>query len=89
MLGLSKLARIATIFSRRLQVQERLTENIALAIESIIKPQGVGVIIEATHTCMMMRGVKKSNAVATTKWMTGVLQEDTAAKQEFYCLLNR
>ncbi|KAL3479395.1 GTP cyclohydrolase 1 1 [Aspergillus californicus] len=88
-LGLSKLARIASIFSRRLQVQERLTENVALAIESILKPHGVGVIIEATHMCMIMRGVKKSNAVATTKWMTGVLQEDTAAKKEFYSLLNR
>lgn len=88
-LGLSKLARIADMFSRRLQVQERLTENVALAIESILKPRGVGVVIEATHMCMIMRGVKKSNAVTTTKWMTGILHVDPAAKQEFYSLLNR
>ncbi|KAL4912604.1 GTP cyclohydrolase 1 [Aspergillus aurantiobrunneus] len=88
-LGLSKLARIADMFSRRLQVQERLTENVALAIESILKPRGVGVVIEATHMCMIMRGVKKSNAVTTTKWMTGILDVDPAAKQEFYSLLNR
>ncbi|KAL5334264.1 GTP cyclohydrolase 1 [Aspergillus crustosus] len=88
-LGLSKLARIADMFSRRLQVQERLTENVALAIESILKPRGVGVVIEATHMCMIMRGVKTSNAVTTTKWMTGILHVDPAAKQEFYSLLNR
>lgn len=77
------------MFSRRLQVQERLTENVALAIENILKPRGVGVVIEATHMCMIMRGVKKSNAVTTTKRMTGILDVDPTAKQEFYSLLNR
>lgn len=88
-LGLSKLAHIADLFSHCLQVQERLTEDVALAIESILKPRGVGVVIKATHMCMIMRGVKKSNAVTMTKWMTGILQVDPAAKQEFYSLLNR
>jgi GTP cyclohydrolase I len=86
-LGLSKFARIAEAYSCRLQVQERLTKEVADAIEKILDPLGVAVIIEATHFCMSMRGVKKS-AVTKTTWMSGLLKKDKAARQEFYALLH-
>ncbi|KAL2782575.1 hypothetical protein BJX66DRAFT_320324 [Aspergillus keveii] len=87
-LGLSKFARIAEAYSQRLQVQERLTKEVADAIEKILTPLGVAVIIEATHFCMIMRGVKKLGAVTKTAWMSGLLKNDTGAREEFYALLN-
>jgi GTP cyclohydrolase I len=87
-LGLSKFARIAEAYSRRLQVQERLTKEVADEIEKILTPLGVAVVIEATHFCMSMRGVKKPGAVTKTTWMSGLLKKDKAARQEFYALLN-
>lgn len=81
--GLSKLPRIVDVFARRLQVQERLTRQIADAIFEYLNPAGVGVIIEACHLCMMMRGVQKQNATATTSAMLGVFKDDRKTRQEF------
>ena len=81
--GLSKLPRIVDIFARRLQVQERMTEQIAEAISDILKPQGVGVIVEAYHLCMMMRGVEKQNSKTITSAMKGVFLEDMRTRDEF------
>jgi len=81
--GLSKLPRIVDVFARRLQVQERLTRQIADAIFDYLNPAGVGVIIEACHLCMMMRGVQKQNATATTSAMLGVFKDDRKTRQEF------
>ena len=75
-LGVSKLARISDMFSRRLQIQEKLTHEIATAVFDMVKPLGVGVIIEARHLCMMMRGVQKQNSVTTTSAFTGIFEED-------------
>jgi GTP cyclohydrolase I len=88
-LGLSKLARLAESFARRLQLQERLTQQIANAIQQILEPQGVGVIMEASHMCMVTRGTQKYAAMTTTCCMTGVLQRDGRARDNFYFLLNR
>ena len=85
--GLSKLARIVDVFARRLQVQERMTREIAEAIEHHLKPQGVGVVIEAQHLCMMMRGVEKQNSIATTSAMLGAFRENAATRMEFFSLL--
>ncbi len=81
--GLSKVARLVEVFSRRLQVQERLTEQIAGALWDAIAPQGVGVVIEASHLCMMMRGVEKQNSKTITSAMRGSFLESLATREEF------
>lgn len=82
-LGLSKLARIVEIYSRRLQVQERLTKQIALAVCDAVEPHGVGVVVEATHMCMVMRGVQKINAKTVTSAMLGGFRDDSKTREEF------
>ena len=77
-MGLSKIARLVNMYARRLQIQERLTSQIAKAIEEKLSPQGVGVIIEARHLCMVMRGVEKQNSTAMTSAMLGVFPREQA-----------
>ena len=86
--GLSKLPRIVEIFARRLQVQERLTEQVAQAIMDVLEPQGVGVVIEAAHLCMMMRGVEKQNSKTVTSAMKGVFLQDLRTREEFLRLVH-
>src|SRR5690606_16471039 len=81
--GLSKVARLVDVFARRLQVQERLTEQIAQALWDVLQPQGVGVICEAYHLCMMMRGVEKQNSKTITSAVRGVFLEDLKTREEF------
>lgn len=82
-IGLSKLPRIVDVFARRLQVQERMTEEIAQALTDILQPRGVGVVIEALHLCMMMRGVQKQNSKTITSAVRGVFREDYKTRDEF------
>lgn len=82
-LGLSKLARIAEMFARRLQVQERLTKEVAAAIQSVLQPKGVAVVVECTHMCMVMRGVQKPGASTLTSSMLGEFQSDPQRRSEF------
>lgn len=86
-IGLSKIARLADMFARRLQVQEKLTKQIAETLLQAISARGVGVIIEAKHLCMMMRGVEKQNSVMTTSVMLGQFREDTRTRTEFLSLV--
>ena len=85
--GLSKLPRLVEVFARRLQVQERMTVDIAQTLNDLIKPQGVGVVIEAQHLCMVMRGVEKQNSYALTSSMLGAFREDARTRSEFLELL--
>jgi GTP cyclohydrolase I len=87
--GLSKLPRIVDVFARRLQVQERLTTEISEAIEKAIHPQGVGVVIEAQHLCMMMRGVEKQSSLTVTSSLRGVFKTQTQTREEFLTLVNK
>jgi GTP cyclohydrolase I len=82
-LGLSKLPRIVDVFARRLQVQERMTEQIATAINDTLQPEGVGVVVEAYHLCMMMRGVEKQNSKTITSAMKGAFLDDLGTREEF------
>ena len=81
--GLSKLPRLVEVFARRLQVQERLTEQLADAVEEVLEPKGVGVVIEAAHLCMMMRGVEKQNSSTITSALRGVFRDDHRTRDEF------
>jgi GTP cyclohydrolase I len=85
--GLSKIPRIVDVFSRRLQVQERMTQEIAETLNTYLQPQGVAVVSEAYHMCMMMRGVEKQNSSATTSAMLGVFREDARTRTEFLQLI--
>jgi GTP cyclohydrolase I len=87
--GLSKLARLVDMYARRLQIQERLTQQIAQAIKEAIDAEGVGVIIEARHLCMMMRGVEKQNSMMTTSAVLGTFRSSIATREEFLNLIGR
>ena len=87
-LGLSKIARLVNMFARRLQIQENLTMQIADALMKTLHPRGVGVVIEAKHLCMMMRGVEKQNSVMKTSCLLGVFKDDARTRSEFLSLLN-
>lgn len=88
-IGVSKLARIAEIYARRLQIQERLTHQIARLVMDHLKPEGVGVVVEARHLCMMMRGVEKQNSVMVTSAMLGSFHNSPATRTEFLSLIHR
>lgn len=88
-IGLSKVARIVDMYARRLQIQERLTNEIAKAMQTAVNPSGVAVVIEAKHLCMMMRGVEKQNSVMTTSSMLGLFRKDISTRSEFLNLINR
>ncbi len=88
-IGLSKVARLVNMYARRLQIQERLTSQIARALEEKIAPQGVGVIIEARHLCMQMRGVEKQHGQAVTSAMLGAFRENKQTRDEFLALVGK
>ncbi|HTV59270.1 MAG TPA: GTP cyclohydrolase I FolE [Verrucomicrobiae bacterium] len=85
--GLSKIARLVNLYARRLQIQERLTSQIAEALQEQLSPQGVGVIVEARHLCMVMRGVEKQHSTASTSHMLGVFRENKQTRDEFLALV--
>jgi GTP cyclohydrolase I len=85
--GPSKLPRLVEVFARRLQVQERMTEEIAAAVEEVLAPRGVGVVIEAVHLCMMMRGVEKQNSRTITSALRGIFRTDARTREEFLSLV--
>ena len=87
--GLSKIPRVVDVFSRRLQIQEKLTTQIAKAIETAVKPKGVGVVIEALHLCVMARGVEKGNTHMVTSSMQGRFRSDSKTREEFLDLIRR
>jgi GTP cyclohydrolase IA len=87
--GISKLARIVDMFAKRLQLQERLTQDIAESLQSTLSPLGVGVVIEAQHLCMMMRGVQKQNSIMVTSAVHGVIKDDPKTREEFLSLVIR
>ena len=87
MLGLSKIARIVDVFARRLQIQERLTRQVALAVEEVLQPQGVAVMMESSHLCMVMRGVQKTSSSTTTSCMLGSLKFQSDLRKEFLYLV--
>jgi len=87
--GLSKIARVVDVFSRRLQVQERMTTQIARALEDHLQPKGVAVLVEARHLCMSMRGVEKQNSVVVTTALLGVYRSDPSLRAEFYAQLGK
>ncbi len=86
-IGLSKIPRLVEVFSRRLQIQERMTTEIAETIQRVIEPQGVGVVIEARHLCMMMRGVEKQHSATVTSAMFGCFREEQQTRSEFLSLI--
>jgi GTP cyclohydrolase I len=86
--GLSKIPRVVEVFARRLQVQERLTDQIADAIMETLEPQGVGVVIEAAHLCMMMRGVEKQSSRTVTSAVRGIFRSDSKTRSEFLRLVH-
>jgi len=88
-IGLSKIPRVVEIFSRRLQIQERLTAQVSRALQKAIQPLGVAVVMEAQHLCMMMRGVEKQAALAVTSSMLGIFRSDPKTRMEFLNLLRR
>ena len=87
--GLSKIARLVDVYARRLQVQERLTQQIAKALDEVLKPRGVGVVIQAAHLCMMMRGVQKQNSSTVTSCLTGLFRKDERTRAEFLSLVGK
>lgn len=88
-IGISKIPRIVDMFSRRLQIQERLTSEIANALQEVLQPRGVAVVIEARHMCMMMRGVEKQNSFLSTSYMLGEFLTSQPTRMEFLSLINR
>ena len=88
-LGVSKIARIVEMYARRLQIQERLTVQIAEEIKRAVDAEGVGVVMECQHLCMMMRGVEKQNSLMTTSSVLGTFRKNLATREEFLNLLNR
>ncbi|MEB3312180.1 MAG: GTP cyclohydrolase I FolE [Snowella sp.] len=87
-IGLSKIARVCEMYARRLQVQERLTAQIADALQGLLQPQGVAVVVEATHMCMVMRGVQKSGSWTSTSALRGIFAEDAKTRHEFMSLIH-
>jgi len=89
LVGISKMARLVDMYARRLQIQERLTEQISHAVSDAVQASGVGVMIEARHLCMMMRGVEKQNSALVTSSVLGTFRSDPRTRQEFLALVNR
>ena len=88
-IGISKIARIVDMYAKRLQLQERLTQEIAESLQTTLEPLGVGVVIEAQHLCMMMRGVEKQNSVMITSAVLGIFREEQKTREEFLSIINK